>query len=120
MIQGHHIFLVGLHESFHLLPIKGFAVNAAHIGSFSELGKTVFEVGLRLAAPVLVSILLVNVALGIIGRTVPQINVLITSLPINVLVGLALLILSAPFLIDYMNQVFEISSNEVFRFMREM
>lgn len=99
-IRGHHYFLVGLAESFRMVPINVILPRLSTLGEFSLLGQKILEVALLLSAPVLVSILLVNFSLGIMGRAVPQINVLITSLPINALMGLVVLIVVLPLFVD--------------------
>ncbi len=99
-IQGHHLFIMGLVESFKLIPLSVMMPRLSQLGEFTLLGQKILEIGLLLSAPVLVSILLVNFCLGIMGRAVPQINVLITSLPVNALVGLVVLIAVLPFFVD--------------------
>ena len=99
-IRGHHYFLMGLVESFKLIPLNVILPRMSQMGEFALLGQKVIEVGLMLAAPVMVSILLVNFSLGIMGRAVPQINVLITSLPVNALMGFSVLIIILPFFMD--------------------
>lgn len=95
-INGHHIFLSGVAESYHMVPLSAAAID---FGGLSEAGvnfKSVLITGLKISAPVMVAILFVNVAMAIVGRAVPQINVLITSLPLNILVGFFILILTVP------------------------
>ena len=117
-IRGHHYFIIGLTESFQLVPLNVVLPRMSHLGEFSLLGKKIIEVGLLLSAPVLVSILLVNISLGIMGRAVPQINVLITSLPVNALLGLSVLIIMLPFFIDAMRAEIGEFSQIVFNFLR--
>ncbi len=99
-IRGHHYFLMGLTESFELVPLNVLLPRLSSLGEFTLLGQRILEVALLLSAPILVSILLVNFSLGIMGRAVPQINVLITSLPVNALLGLSVLIVVLPFFVD--------------------
>lgn len=96
LLNGHHIFLTGLLHSYDVMPAgrTGFGVE-----SFSQIalvGKEVLIIGFQLSAPVLVSILLINISMAIIGRAVPQMNVLLTSMSVNVLVGIIILVLSVP------------------------
>lgn len=100
MIQGHHHFITALATSFELVPLNMIFPNLKNFAELTLLGKEILTVAILLSAPVLVSIFLVNFCLGIIGRAVPQINVLITSLPVNALMGLAILGLSLPFFVD--------------------
>jgi flagellar biosynthesis protein FliR len=99
-MRGHHIFITGLVESFRMVPLSVLMPRLDSLGEFSLLGQKILEVGLMLSAPVIVSILVVNFALGIMGRAVPQINVLITSLPVNALMGLSVLVLILPFFVE--------------------
>jgi flagellar biosynthetic protein FliR len=56
-----------------------------------------FTIGVRIAAPVMVTLLLANAALGILSRTIPQLNVFVVGFPVNVGVGLLVLGVSLPF-----------------------
>ncbi|MCJ8275834.1 MAG: flagellar biosynthetic protein FliR, partial [Bdellovibrionales bacterium] len=100
VIRGHHYFIMGLAESYKLIPLNVILPRLSEMGEFAMLGQKILEVGFMLAAPVMVSILLVNFSLGIMGRAVPQINVLITSLPVNALMGFGVLIVVLPFFMD--------------------
>src|SRR5690606_5611667 len=91
-IQGHHLFISGLAESFNFPPLGRLARSFGGLEQMGVLVQQVMEIGVKISAPVLISILFVNIAMAVIGRAVPQINVLITSLPVNILVGLFILI----------------------------
>lgn len=117
-IRGHHFFIMGLAKSFEMVPLSVIIPRLSNMGEFALLGQTIMEVALLLSAPVLVSILLVNFSLGIMGRAVPQINVLITSLPVNALVGLVVLIVILPFFIDSLKNEIVDFSDIIFNFLR--
>lgn len=117
-IRGHHYFIMGLAESFKLVPLSVILPRLSTLGEFVLLGHKIIEVGLMLSAPVLVSILLVNFSLGIMGRAVPQINVLITSLPINALMGLGVLIVILPFFVDALKTEINEFSQVLFGFLK--
>jgi flagellar biosynthetic protein FliR len=119
-INGHHVLLTALSESFATLPLslQGFQTQV-----FSQFGTVVHDVmvaGVQIAAPVMVSILCVNVIMGIVGRAVPQINVLITSLPVNILAGFMVLIISVPLFMDSMSGVANRMFEHLFAIMREI
>lgn len=98
-LNGHHLFLEGLAKSFELVPLSMAGVQ---LGAFQEVTRFVSDVvvaGIQISAPVMVAIFLMNIFMGILGRTVPQINVLVTSLPVNILVGFVVMIVSLPALI---------------------
>lgn len=82
------------------------------------LGARVLELGLLLSAPVMVAILLVNFALGIMGRAVPQINVLVTSMPVNAMMGFGMIIMILPFFLDNFKTGFDEMSGTLFAFLK--
>lgn len=99
VLNGHHYFLEGLFMSFDLVPLTSLSLNLEVYQNLGFVGQALLEMGVKIAAPVLGTIFLSNMALGIIGRTVPQINVLITSWPINIMLGFIVLIVTLPLLI---------------------
>lgn len=116
--NGHHLLLAGLVQSFEFLPISAQWFATQEFYNFAKAGQEILVIGLKLSAPILISILVVNVVLGICGKTVPQMNVLVTSFAVNIFVGLAILIVSLPFFMDQMGVVLEATSETLFKFMR--
>lgn len=98
-VDGHHIFLSAITESYRAIPALGGMFGADAAREITLLTRDVFVTGLRLAAPVIAVVFFVNVALGLIARTVPQINVFIVGFPLQVFVGLLFLGLAMPFII---------------------
>ena len=66
---------------------------------------SIFSVGLRLAAPVMAAVFLTDLAFGFIARVVPQMNVFLVGIPAKLLVGLAVLSVSAPLLLYTVSQL---------------
>lgn len=102
-LNGHHFFLQGLAQSFDAIPLSVSGTEIASLVSrFQDSGmilQSVTEAGIKIAAPVLVAVFLINIAMGIIGKAVPQINVLVTSMPVNFMAGLMIMIVSIPALL---------------------
>lgn len=94
--NGHHVFLAGLAESFSAIPLSPAGANLASFGDQAGMMQATMSSGIKMASPVIVAAFVMNVAMGIVGRAVPQINVLVTSLPVNVLAGLGVMIIVAP------------------------
>ena len=74
----------------------------------------------QIAAPVLVTILFLNISMGIIGRAVPQINVLITSLPMNILAGLVIVLISLPLALSFLDHFHVQVAEQIFGFIKEL
>ncbi len=117
-LDGHHIFLEGLAKSFEIAPLSMAGVN---LGAFQAATRFVTDVcvaGIQISAPVMAAVFLMNVFMGILGRTVPQINVLVTSLPANILVGFGVMILSLPVLVPETEGIMRSMAEHLFVMMK--
>jgi flagellar biosynthetic protein FliR len=65
--------------------------------------QSIFVTGIKIAAPVMAVLLFVNVGLGIVARTVPQVNVFIVGFPVQMLMGFVFLGLSVPLLVSLLS-----------------
>ena len=100
VLNGHHVFIQALALSYQQLPPGGFSVAGQDIERMLSLSSSMFVVGLRIGAPLIVSMLAANVSLGLMARTVPQMNVFMVGLPFTILVGLLLIVVGMPFFIE--------------------
>jgi len=98
-LNGHHWLLAGLHRSFDIIPIGGPSYQAGLGKLIIDLVASIFSVGLRLAAPVMAAVFLADLSFGFIARVVPQMNVFLVGIPAKLLIGLAVLAVSAPLLV---------------------
>ncbi|BBD07970.1 flagellar biosynthetic protein FliR [Desulfovibrio ferrophilus] len=86
-LGGHLYLLEGLADSFALIPPGGlvFTVTAAH--DLIRFAEQIFSMSIKIAAPVMGAIFMVDLALALVGRASPQMNVLILGFPIKISVG---------------------------------
>lgn len=117
-LNGHHYLITGLVRSYSWAPAAVLSLNTSQFPGVIDMGQEIIVLGLRFSAPVVISILVINLVLGVIGKTVPQLNVLVTSFPINILVGLALLIITMPMLMDQMGEFLALSTTRVFELVK--
>jgi flagellar biosynthesis protein FliR len=97
VLDIHHLLIGALLASFHTVPPGELLVSAASLRGTITLAGEIFALGVRIAAPVMVALLLANAALGVLARTIPQLNVFVVGFPVNVGVGLLMLGASLPF-----------------------
>ncbi len=90
-INGHHAVLRALAQSFSALPIGGGQLDTSVVGSVRDILALVFVVAARLAAPVIVVMLVVEFVIGLISRSSPALGFMVIGYPIRLIVGLALL-----------------------------
>lgn len=96
MFNGHHALLSATVRSFDIIPIGGAVFSAALLDGAVRMLGGVFVMGIKIAAPVVGAMFLADVALGILARTVPQMNVFVLGLPLKIILGLAVLVVSLP------------------------
>lgn len=119
-LNGHHFFLTGLAQSFEALPLSLGGIDIAVFKDSGLILQQVTEAGIKIAAPVMVAIFFMNVAMGIVGRAVPQINVLVTSLPVNILSGMVVMIVAIPALLFEMDHQVVDFAEKLFIFMKAL
>ncbi len=119
VINGHHLMLTGMIESFQIIPLTFDTLNIAGVKSAALIGQEILVIGLKMSAPVLISILLTQVGMGIIGRVVPQINVLVTSLHLTILLGIFVIFMSAPMFLNQVSGLKEYVADSVIKIMKE-
>ncbi len=99
-MNGHHYLLIGIMDSYKWVPLSNELFARMYEGSVSEfLVKTfarMFALALQMSAPLVVAMFLVDVALGILARTVPQLNIFVVGIPIKILAGFMVLVLIVP------------------------
>lgn len=87
----HHLFIRAIMDSFRVIPLGGWHLSGELVHFLVMRTADIFIIGIRLAAPVMVALLLTTVALGIMARAFPQMNIFMISLPLNVGLGLVIL-----------------------------
>jgi flagellar biosynthetic protein FliR len=92
-IDGHHSMLRALAASYEVLPIGGVQGSAGMGPLIAQMLGLVFVTGARLAAPVVTVLLIVELALGLISRAAPSLNLMVVGAPVRLLAGLAALAL---------------------------
>ena len=105
-VDGHHLLIRALAESFTLLPIGGGFPAVEGLGKVLALAGGIFVIALKIAAPVLVLLLVVNGVMGVLSKLIPQLNVFIVGFPLNVAAGLFVLGASQPVTIRVLASAF--------------
>ncbi len=95
-LNGHHMIITGLVDSYRAIPL-GMGAPAGAVGEWLiKYSALVFVLGVKFAAPVIVTVFLVDVAMGVLARTMPQMNIFIVGFPVKIYAGLAVVGLSLP------------------------
>lgn len=102
----HHVLLKTLMESFNIVPLGQSIIFDGTIMTFVEAFTQYFILGLKIAVPIILIILITELTMGLVARTVPQINVMILGLPIKLAVGLLTIVLALPLIVNSMEYIF--------------
>ncbi|BCV24939.1 MAG TPA: flagellar type III secretion system protein FliR [Firmicutes bacterium] len=94
--DGHHLLLQGLWTSWQAVPPGGFWGRPGLLWEAVRATIVMFIAGIEIAAPVLASIFLADLALAVVARTMPQLNIFVVGLPLKSILGLGVLALSLP------------------------
>lgn len=97
-IDGHHMILRCLVESYNLVKVGHLAIGTGSPIYVISVFTDYFTLGIKIAIPVIAVLLMTDIIMGLIARAVPQLNVLILGLPIKILVGLTAISILLPFL----------------------
>lgn len=95
-IDGHHAVVRALAASYARLPIGAGGVDQSLVGGVMQMLGLVFVMGVRFAMPVIIVLLVVELALGLMSRSAPTLNLLVVAAPVRVLVGLAVMAAVVP------------------------
>lgn len=95
-INGHHMLISAIFYSYKVLPIGSLSIGGKLINEMVRMFTDSFVIGFKIAAPIIAVILLINIALGILARTVPQMNVFVVGMPLKIFVGLMILCVTIP------------------------
>jgi flagellar biosynthetic protein FliR len=106
-INGHHAVLRALAQSYAALPIGAGHLNASVVDSVKSILGLVFVVGVRLAAPIIIVLLIVEVVIGLISRTAPALSFMVIGYPVRLIVGLALVAALVPVIPSVTNSLVE-------------
>lgn len=107
LIDGHHMLISGLIESFNIVPLLSVHVPQEVSTYVLTIFIKVIVLSLKLAAPVVIVLFITDFTMGLIARTVPQLNVLMMSLPVKVLVGLLAFSAALPGLVHIYVKAFQ-------------
>jgi flagellar biosynthetic protein FliR len=90
LLGGHHAMFMVLVRSFETVPLAGYRPDGSMLQTIVGLLSAMFELGVRVAAPLLCLVFLQTVAMGFVARTVPQLNILSLGFPLRIMLGIAM------------------------------
>lgn len=102
IVDGHHMLIIELINSFSVVKLGTFILNQQSITYVIKVFTEFFAIGLQIAIPIILIMLLTDLTMGLVARTVPQLNIMILGMPIKIVVGLTCFILFMPYFVKFL------------------
>jgi flagellar biosynthetic protein FliR len=109
IIGGDGWTLQGFGRTFRLVPLTSGPRLSSLVGGAEHVFAGVFTSALEIAGPVLVALLITDVAFGVVSRVVPQLNVFAVGFPVKVAVALLVVAASLPFMANWISDQLSVS-----------
>ena len=104
-MNGHHVLIEGLQYSFKIIEI-GTPIIENNLDYLVKIFIEYFNIGFKMSIPVVLALLISEIIMGLISRSVPQFNVMILGMPMKILVGTLFLLVSLPFILNECSGLF--------------
>ncbi len=119
-LNGHFFIIEALFKSFEIIPIDmlGFEIN--FVSEVIDIMQVMFELALRIAAPIIATVFVADVVLGVLSRTIPQMNVFQLGMPLKVIVGLAVIMVTFVYANGITEVVADLMNEYMLRFLTTM
>jgi flagellar biosynthetic protein FliR len=118
LIDGHYSLIAGLVNSYQVVPINAASFNGSVTFSLVKIFSGAFTIALKVSAPVMAVLLMVDLTLGFLARTTPQINVFLTAFPVKIVVGLLTLSFLIPILGTMLRFLFNTIERDLYTLMK--
>lgn len=120
MMGGHHLLIRALYESFSLLPLGEAIFSTALEPDVIRLFGSIFTIGFKIAAPIIAAVLVSDIGLGIITKTVPQLNVFVVGMPLKIVMGFIIMFITVPAFIGIVEMLIRGMDSEMYAFLKSM
>jgi flagellar biosynthetic protein FliR len=119
-IDGHHTVLRGLSASLTAVPPGVLTVKPALFQFMIQNTGKIFAASLKICAPVVVTLFLVDIGLGILARLIPQVNVFVEGASMKILITIAVLAISLNLIVPVIADLFRGMDSEILRIFKAM
>lgn len=117
-INGHHVLIRIIAESYLILPLGAFTITEPLGLEVTGWLQKMFIIAYKIGMPMIFTLLLVTVALGVLARTVPQMNVFIVGLPLKIFVGLFMMLVSLTYVVYLLREYFDMMFRDIVMLMK--
>ncbi|MFQ5713247.1 MAG: flagellar biosynthetic protein FliR [Candidatus Scalinduaceae bacterium] len=113
-MDGHHWLINAMVLSYKTVPITEFFGPGLTMGKMMQLFQGLFISAIKIAAPIMIILFLVVVVTGLIGRSIPQINIFMVIFPMKIIMGFIILGITFPFIVRAIEYLLNILRKDLF------
>jgi flagellar biosynthetic protein FliR len=96
ILDGHHVLIAGLARSYELVPLTGAALDGTTTLAVVKIFARMVALAVQIAAPVVAVVLIIDICLGLLGRTAPEMNIFMLGFPLKIALGILTLSVMVP------------------------
>ena len=119
-MDAHHILVRAIVASFRDVPIGSVTIQQSFFQYLITVSGRIFVTGFKIGAPIIVTLMFVEIALGMLSRMIPQINIFIEGVPLKILVTVIMFSFSLGVIVPVIVNMFSGMDGEILRLFRLM
>jgi flagellar biosynthetic protein FliR len=118
VIGGHHFLIKAIYRSYELVPVVslGPGASAGMLKFLTHIFSGMFVVALKIALPVMGTVFLISVTMGVLSKAAPQMNIMMLGFPLKIMVAFGVIMLTSPLIV----RVMYVSLDRTFKFVEQM
>lgn len=118
--NGHHAIIRALFDSYSIVPIGAASFNNSLMNDIMRAFGNALVIGFKISAPIIAAILITDVALGVISKSVPQLNFFVIGMPVKIALGLLVMILTMSMFVSIVDVLINGMNSEMYTFIKDM
>jgi flagellar biosynthesis protein FliR len=113
-INGHHFLIMAIYRSYELAPLMSLKPGASGglLKYMQYAFGGMFVIALKIALPIVATVFLISISMGILSKAAPQMNIMMLGFPLKIMVAFGVIVLVSPLII----RVMSVSLDRTFRF----
>lgn len=119
-LNGHHILIAGLNRSYELVPLMSAVLKGITVESVIRIFTQMVSLAVQIAAPIIAVILIVDVCLGLLSRTAPEMNIFMLGFPVKIGMGIFILTILIPLMGVVFRSMIKIMERDLYTIMKAL
>ncbi len=118
LMDGHHLIITALKDSYLAIPLGSFTYDIDTLKVIISGMVQSFEIAFKLSTPIIAIIFLTDLVLGVLARTIPQMNVFVVGMPLKLLIGLLFISVGFPLFFSGVDSIMDMIVTHTYEFLK--